>query len=462
MKSRLALVLMVMSGCAWTPRQRDAFFRDMGKVLVVATEVGKATAVATAERVICNRIETHRAIPGGYFAVPKGACRHSQAPNGNLVFTFAGSGRFAKYGGLASGDFEQEVLVEYQVQLSGGYVYVLPERVEVYKPRVFNLSLLAELGELVGLVSDRVRTVIDDNMNKPRTIVPSLQGRLCVIEGWIPPREIPVRCNGQNAEDSFVPVGGNYVALDRAPVGWGNTGFNVTEALTPKPLPQDDAIAVADAKVGPPPEQGEPAEAPTSFALPSQWVHEPSGEPTTSPAPLVEAVPMEDVPPAPSVEVATAPRRRGPLVRATPLETPPQEPALVEAPVAHPPLGPAPTRSLDWARAEDGATREFIARNGSALAEKVQKMTHPTGKRAGLLAFEVRAEAEVTAVELEVAWSGRVAGSTYRTTVIWEFSRVEHLRLVVASDTSGAAVPPEVVRELDAYFRSTVFPGMQK
>lgn len=64
-------------------------------------------------------------------------------------------------------------------------------------------------------------------------------------------------------------------------------------------------------------------------------------------------------------------------------------------------------------------------------------------------------------MELQVAWTGRVAASTYRTTVIWEFSKAQHLRLVVVSDTSGAPVPPEVVAELDAYFRSTVFQSVQ-
>lgn len=458
MRSRLALVLVVMSSCAWTPRQRDAFFRDLGKVLVVTTEVGKATAVATAKKVICSRIETRREIPGvGYFEVPRGACRHSQAPNGNLVFTFAGSGHFVKYGGLASGDFEQEVLVEYQVRLAGGYVYVLPDRVEVYRPRVFNLSLFAGLGELMGLVSDKVRAVIDDNMNKPRTIILSLQGRLCVVEGWIPPRAIPSRCNGQNADDSFVPAGGSYAAQDRAPEGWSNEGLNVTEALTPSPLPQDDSVAVSDAAPTPEPDRPamEPVPPPAPPASESVDTSQPS-EPSASPAPLVEASP-ESLPPPPVVEVATATRRRGPLVRAAQAEPPPPETPLVEAMVERPPPGPAPTRSLNWARVEDGAMGEFVRRNGSALAEKIQQLAHPAGKRPGLLAFEVRAEAGLTSVELEVVWSGRVAGSTYRTTVIWEFSKQEHIRLVVASDTSGAPVSAEAVGQLDEYFRSSVF-----
>jgi hypothetical protein len=170
--------------------------------------------------------------------------------------------------------------------------------------------------------------------------------------------------------------------------------------------------------------------------------------------------PSADSPPTP-VPVVEAPHQHGPLARAAPVE-PQQDEPVVEPVVERPLPGPASTRSLTWARLGDGPTREFIARNGAALAEKVQQLAHPTGKKAGLLGFELRGEGDLTAVELQVAWSGRVAGSAYQTTVIWEFSRVQHVRLVVVSDTEGTIVPAERVAALDAYFRDTVFPVLPR
>ena len=261
-RRKLCAVLMMACsfGCAWTPRQREAFF----------LELGRASSVAVIQTVICSRIVKRFEVAGGVFEVPKGACKRRQLPSGNVEFTFEGQGRFSKGLGFATGEFRQAGLVEYQVRIVDGYIYVVPERVEVGQPELYNLSLLAGLAEsLLGYVSSGVARAIDSKMNVPRTIILSMQGRQCVVEGWIPPRSIPVRCGG--GSDAFYPQGGTYEALTRAPPNWNSDGVDLTAALAPvRPEPEPVPVEV-------------PADSPPAVAVTA------SPAPSTPQPPLVSA-----------------------------------------------------------------------------------------------------------------------------------------------------------------------------
>jgi outer membrane protein len=231
----VAFLALGISACAsWTPRQR-----------AIGVEIAKAAAVGAVGVVICSKIEKRHDITGGYFDVPKGGCKFHEERNGNLVFNFWGTGHFSKFGGLAAGDFTQTVLVAYQMRLANaGYIYLTPDRVEVGRPEVFNLSLLASAAEaLLGTISSKVYSTVADSMNTPKTVILALEGRQCLVEGWIPPTAIPTRCEGPTPDQPFLPVGGNFVPLAGAPIGWDaapSAGLNVSGALAPSDIPPDE------------------------------------------------------------------------------------------------------------------------------------------------------------------------------------------------------------------------------
>ncbi len=401
---------MALSSCTITPRQ-----------VAIAKELAKAVTVASFLVVLCQKVEKRHEIAGGYFDVPQRGCRHRTAANGNLILQFAGSGHFTKYGGLAAGDFQQAVKLEYQMRLAdSGYVYLIPEGVEVSQPTVYNLVGLAAVGELVGLTTANVHKKMSESLGTPKTIIPSLQGRMCLVDGWIPPDAIPTQCSGDRPDQPFFPTGGNYVPLAVAPTGWElapSAGLNVTEALTPSAIP--------------------PAPTATTEAAPT-------ASPDESPRrPLQATAQGESDSQAPSDEGAS--------------ESPTTEAPEQVAEVVTPPTKPVRT----WAQRAEGPTRDFVVRNSAMLASSIQGITHPSGKSPTLAGFEVRDEGDQLTIDIEVSWRGGFLGSPYRTRVRWTLNARGHARAAVVSDTAMVAVAASNAAALDRYFRDSVFPQLQ-
>lgn len=403
----LVLVAALLASCTITPRQA-----------AIARELAKAVTVASFQVVLCQRIERHYDIEGGYFDVPQRSCKYSKAPNGNLVFEFSGTGHFSKMAGLATGDFQQAVKLEFQMRLANtGYIYLLPEGVEVAEPTVYNLQGLAAVAEIGGVTSRKVRRTVTETVGTPKTIIPSLQGRMCIVDGWIPPDAIPTECSG---DQGFAPVGGNYLALKTAPVGWElapSAGLNVTEALTPSAIPPAATVATEAA---------------------------PSVSPEESPRrPLQAAAPSEIDSQARSDKGAS--------------QSPKTEAPEQVAEIATPPAKPVRT----WAQRAEGPTRDFLVRNSAILASSIQGITHPTGKSPALAGFEVRGEGDQLTVDIEVNWKGGFLKSAYRTRVRWTLNAGGHERAAVVSDTAMIAVAASNAAALERYFRDSVFPQLR-
>lgn len=439
------------TSCAQTAQEK----RRSDRTWAVVGEILKATMVSTAQTVICTRIEARTKTDGGSFDVPKGACRRSIAPNGNLVFSFQGRGYFSQYSGLARGEFLQDAEVEYRLQIVDGYAYVVPVRVVVQKPQILSLSLMARLAESTfGKVSRDVHEEIAKALNTPRTIIPSLGGRLCVVQGWVAPRSVPVLCGAEGEPDSFAPRGGYAVAAKRVPSGWDTSGLDLTRALVAVPLPpvEDSVVPEPDSNgtSAPPLVRRESMEESSKNTIQTS--------PLTQPSEVAPPPPQEPEKNAPPQAVEAPPIQAGGRLRA-PLVSKPyaaklqdEEPDVV-ANSSNPPT-PSIRRSLAWPRADERRVRAFVVANGDVLADTIQRITHPAGRRSALRAFDVRTEGDVVAVEFEVTWSGRVAGSTLVTKVIWEFERTRHIRSGLLSDTSDTPIPDASMAELDAYFRA--------
>ncbi len=416
--------------------------------------------VSTAQTVICTHIEARTKTVGGYFDVPKGACRRSLAPNGNLIFSFQGRGYFSQYGGFANGEFLQDVEVEYRLQIVDGYVYIVPVRVVVQKSQLLTLSLMARIAESTfGKVSRGVHEKISEALNTPRTIIPSLAGRLCVVQGWVAPRSVPVLCGAEGEPDSFAPRGGYAVAAKRAPSDWGTSGLDLTRALVAVPLPPvEDSVGVEPDSNGATLVAVSPGDGVAPPLVLQELAKEASKNTIEAPPPTPPSEPdKRNEPVLPRVVDAPAIQAEGRL--RTPLVSKPRGAKLQdEAPesVAKSPSPQPPSirRSLSWPRSDDERFRRFVVANEAALAAMIQRITHPTGRRSALRSFDVRTEGDVVAVEFEVTWSGRVAGSTLVTKVIWEFERTRHIRSGLLSDSSGTPISDGSMTELDTYFKA--------
>jgi hypothetical protein len=413
-----AFVLVVLvTSCSWTPRQRETFAR----------ELARTSAVRVIEDVICERIEERVDVQGGQFQVPKGSCQRSQLPSGNLEFSFVGEGSFSKGYGFVTGQFEQAGSVEYQVVLKGGYIYVLPENIRLDVAKLRNLSFFAQVGEgLFNSVSNGVREALDAGLNTPRTIILDVDGRQCVVKGWVPPRSIPTRCgSGSNA---FFPRRGTMEPQPTAPASWASEGLRVTKALAPVaddlPLTEEQGLAVSE-RVKTKTQDLASEQAASLLSTPQQ-VPRPKARMR---APVSDSVVEHAFVSAESAQVTTA--ERAPM------------PSGAQAPMF-----------------EDSVVLNFLNEQGASLAQRICETTHDGCRNTGMFDFTIERLVESTAVELQAAWSGRTGNAMFVTTCRWEFDGANHVRLTLLSDNSGKAVTEEELVSLDAYFREEVFPAL--
>jgi hypothetical protein len=153
-----------------------------------------------------------------------------------MVFRLSGFGQFSvpKLGGLInpSGTFQVAVLLEYQVLLDGNYFYVLPAaEPQITPPQLTSLNASASFFEwFIGAISSNIVQGFREKLVRATTVIPFLQGRVCVVDGWIRPGAIPTRCEGDTPYNAFFPNGFTEEALPWPPPGW-NPGMSVTDAL---------------------------------------------------------------------------------------------------------------------------------------------------------------------------------------------------------------------------------------
>jgi len=113
-----------------------------------------------------------------------------------------------------------------------------------------------------------------------------------------------------------------------------------------------------------------------------------------------------------------------------------------------------------WTDRADAALRQwFRGPNGVALAQSVQRITHPTGSDANLARYEMRHIGDTLSVLLHVTWVGGLGGS-HTTVVAWDFDRRGHKSAAVLRDDAVTSVSGSAARKLNVCFQDEIYPTL--
>lgn len=118
-----------------------------------------------------------------------------------------------------------------------------------------------------------------------------------------------------------------------------------------------------------------------------------------------------------------------------------------------------PTTSVQWGKqAEQVVRNAFDGESGSNIATSIQRIAHPTGENPSLASVDVTGGADNVVVQIRVNWKGGLLGTEYSTVVKWEIRDTGHVQAVVVEDSAPIGIADSNAKELDDYFRTTVYP----
>jgi hypothetical protein len=109
-------------------------------------------------------------------------------------------------------------------------------------------------------------------------------------------------------------------------------------------------------------------------------------------------------------------------------------------------------------RAHTAADTMFRGPDGENVARSVRSITHPTGTGGHLSNFSISVAGDQLITRLDVTWNGGFLGSSYITSVEWTCSQAGHVGTRIVADNAFFNVAQQNQAQLDAYFRTTVFP----
>lgn len=98
---------------------------------------------------------------------------------------------------------------------------------------------------------------------------------------------------------------------------------------------------------------------------------------------------------------------------------------------------------------------------GVSIAQSVQRITHPSGGEANLAHWHIDHVGETLSVRLTVNWSGALGGE-HKTVVAWDFDYKRHRNAAILSDDAPIQASGTSSRQLDAYFRDSIYPMVRR
>ena len=136
--------------------------------------------------------------------------------------------------------------------------------------------------------------------------------------------------------------------------------------------------------------------------------------------------------------------------------------AILLAGVAHAACGAEVKGAPAWPDRAEAAVRQFVEANAQQLANSIQIIAHPEGRRAELAGMEVLASADRAVVKINVGWSGTSTRRSHLVRVTWEFTPERHLNARVTDDSLPKKLAAKRNAELDEHFREKIYPGIER
>ena len=119
---------------------------------------------------------------------------------------------------------------------------------------------------------------------------------------------------------------------------------------------------------------------------------------------------------------------------------------------------PAPV----WADRAEAAARQYVLANAQQLADSIQRIAHPAGRRPELTNLDFSRVGDRLLARIAVAWSDASKRRGYAAWVYWEFGEHGHARAQIVSHTSPVKIGAESAARIEDLFRDQVYPAIQR
>ena len=104
----------------------------------------------------------------------------------------------------------------------------------------------------------------------------------------------------------------------------------------------------------------------------------------------------------------------------------------------------------------------FVEANAQQLANSIQRIAHPEGKRPQLSGRDFSSWNDHVQVKIAVSWIRGPGSRHYTTWVAWDFSEKSHLQARVVSDSASTKITAKDSALLDEHFREKIYPAIAR
>ncbi len=113
-----------------------------------------------------------------------------------------------------------------------------------------------------------------------------------------------------------------------------------------------------------------------------------------------------------------------------------------------------------WPERAEVAVQQFVTANAQQLANHIQIIAHPEGRRAELAGMEIFASADHAVVKIAVGWSRTSMGRSSLIRVAWEFTPTQHLSAKITHGSLPVVVAAKRNAQIDEHFREKIYPAI--
>jgi hypothetical protein len=123
--------------------------------------------------------------------------------------------------------------------------------------------------------------------------------------------------------------------------------------------------------------------------------------------------------------------------------------------------GEAPA-TAPWPDRAEVAAREFVLANAQQLANSIQRIAHPAGRRPELTNLDFSRTEDRLLARIAVAWSDASTRRGYAGWVYWEFGEQGHVRAQIFSHTVPERIAAKTAALLEEHFREKIYPAVMR
>jgi len=114
----------------------------------------------------------------------------------------------------------------------------------------------------------------------------------------------------------------------------------------------------------------------------------------------------------------------------------------------------------EWLKQAEGKVKALF--NGDGMAKSLLSHSHPTGDESSIVIVNTANDGSIVEAVITFTWKGGITGAQYETAVRWRFDVAKHLSAEIIKDNAIIGVSDSKKKEMNTWFRDTLFPEIVK